>query len=136
MLTGGSNCATEQYTRMELVMAVFRRNLTSQLMQSAAQTLLEQRSLPSVLELGCGDGNISRGLSEQFPYKQYFASDLSAEAIDAAKRANIDSSVTFKVGEGFQPWKGMKFHLIISDIRYLNQEQEIFMIMIIHICCK
>ena len=75
-----------------------------------------------ILELGCGNGNITKFLikSQKGKKHSYFLSDISYEAVKAAKK-NIDyKKVKFKTGSMYNPWKNYKFDLIISDVSSIS----------------
>ena len=66
-------------------MAIFKRNLTSEILEDAASIYIENGDNNlSILEIGCGDGNISRNLSKKYPDNNFHASDISDEAIASA----------------------------------------------------
>ena len=102
-------------------MTVFKENLTSKLLQeSAIKIINNKKKILKILELGCGDGNISKYLfNHQNKKNFFFASDISKEAIVLAKK-NYKSKIIFKNGNLFDPWKGEKFDIIISDVSSIN----------------
>jgi methylase of polypeptide subunit release factors len=106
-------------------MTVFKRNLTSELLEKVARKNLEAIRLPlTFLEIGCGDGNISRSIALDFPEHKYFASDISYEAIEIARKLGMQDKsceIEFKVSDGFQAWNNKKFDLILCDISAINQ---------------
>jgi len=103
---------------------VFKENLTSKLLQKESLRIIDKTKKEiNILELGCGNGNITNYLiSNQKRSHAYFLSDISEEAIKEAKKNIKQDSVTFKIGSYFDPWKGKKFDLIISDISSINDE--------------
>ena len=59
-------------------MAIFKRNLTSKILEEQATMIISKKKTPiSILEVGCGDGNISINLAKNFPNNNYSASDIS-----------------------------------------------------------
>jgi release factor glutamine methyltransferase len=107
---------------VKLDMAVFSPNLTTKLIIKSAKTAFTE-SIKSVCELGCGQGDITFSLSESFPKSHYFASDISSEAIEAArnKLALTCDRSNIKIGDGLDPWRGYKFDLIINDVAGISQ---------------
>ncbi len=71
-------------------MSVFKENLTSQLIKENAVKIINKKKIPlKILELGCGNGNISKYLLQnqnRDKKNEYFASDISKEAISMAKK--------------------------------------------------
>jgi len=103
-------------------MAVFKRNLTSKILEEqSAKIIAEKDSLISILEIGCGNGNISRNLAKHYPRHSFFASDISAEAILQARNTDSDS-VTYIVSPGIDAWLDQKFDLVICDISAISEK--------------
>lgn len=103
-------------------MSVFKENLTSQLIKKTAINIInKKKNSIKILELGCGDGNISRYIFEKQKIKKnkFFASDISKKAIKIAKKKN-KKKINFKTGDLFNPWQGEKFDVIISDVSSIN----------------
>jgi len=104
-------------------MGIFKRNLTSKILEKETTSILASLKEPiHVLEIGCGDGNISKNLAYLFPENFYHASDISEESILKAKLLDLDKKINFKISSGLDVWKGQKFSLIICDIASINQE--------------
>ena len=104
-------------------MGIFKQNLTSKLLREASiQIVNKQNSISKILELGCGDGNISKYLLKNQKKRNIFcASDISNKAIKVAKK-KFKQKINFKTGDLFNPWKGEKFKIIISDVSSINDE--------------
>ncbi len=101
---------------------IFKENLTSKLLQKQALKILKKQSKKNVCEVGCGDGNISNYLISNLKKKHYFyLSDISRNAINAAKKKISYNNTIFKVGSLLSPWKNQKFDVVISDISSLSQ---------------
>jgi methylase of polypeptide subunit release factors len=102
-------------------MSIFKENLTSKLLQKVSVKIINnQNTILKILELGCGDGNISKYLLENQKRKNILhASDISDEAIKTAKK-NYEQKINFKTGNLFNPWKGERFNIIISDVSSIN----------------
>jgi ubiquinone/menaquinone biosynthesis C-methylase UbiE len=104
-------------------MSIFKENLTSKLLQEASiKVVNHQNSISKILELGCGDGNISKYvLKNQKKINILSASDISKKAIKVAKQ-NFEQKINFKTGDLFSPWKDEKFNIIISDVSSINDQ--------------
>jgi methylase of polypeptide subunit release factors len=104
-------------------MGIFKQNLTSKLLREASIKIVnKQNSISKILELGCGDGNISKYLLKNQKKKNIFcASDISNKAIKVAKK-KFKQKINFKTGDLFNPWKSEKFKIIISDVSSINDE--------------
>jgi release factor glutamine methyltransferase len=104
-------------------MSIFKENLTSKLLQEASIKIVnKQNSISKILELGCGDGNISKYLFKNQKKKNILsASDISKKAIKVAKK-KFEQKINFKTGDLFNPWKGQKFNIIISDVSCINDQ--------------
>ena len=102
-------------------MAIFKRNLTSKIIEAQTLIVLAEKKIPaSILEIGCGDGNISRNLVEKFPQNKFSASDISDEAISKAQKLD-NGLIDFKAGPGFDPWLNQKFDIVICDIAAISE---------------
>ena len=104
-------------------MSIFKENLTSKLLQEASIKIVNKKnSISKILELGCGDGNISKYLFRNQNQKNIIcASDISKKAIKVAKK-KFEQKINFKSGDLFDPWKGQKFNIIISDVSCINDQ--------------
>lgn len=105
-------------------MAVFKENLTSRILQDTAIKLVKSEpSITSILEIGCGDANISQAIWKSNQKLNFFCSDISEEAINKGKK-NLQNikNFNFKVGNLFEPWQGKKFDLIISDVPSISNQ--------------
>jgi methylase of polypeptide subunit release factors len=103
-------------------MAIFKRNLTSKILEEQSSIIISKKKTPiSILEVGCGNGNISLNLAKNFPNNNYSASDISDEAISQAKSLD-NTSVNFSVGSGIDYWLDQKFDLVICDISAISEE--------------
>jgi methylase of polypeptide subunit release factors len=103
-------------------MPIFKRNLTSEILEDAASIFIESGDNNlSILEIGCGDGNISRNLSEKYPDNNFYASDISDEAIASAKNLDLKKMIDFRVSNGFDEWLDSKFDLVICDVSAISE---------------
>ena len=103
-------------------MAIFKRNLTSKILEDTALEVLSKKSTcRKCLEVGCGDFNISSNLFKNFPSWSFSGSDISDEAINIAVKNDIKNIFDLRVGELFEPWVGEKFDIIISDVASISE---------------
>lgn len=106
-------------------MSVFQRNLTSILLEKALRDYLGKcPNGITVLEVGCGDGNITRAIASDFMGNRYFASDISKEAVEAARSLcsfEVSKIIEFRRSGGLDSWADNKFDVILCDISAINQ---------------
>jgi release factor glutamine methyltransferase len=87
----------------------------------------------SVLDVGTGSGVIILSLANILMSRastdcdaKFFASDISKEALAVAvknsKNLGFSDLVDFRQGDLFEPWKGMKFDLIVTNLPYIPHE--------------
>jgi release factor glutamine methyltransferase len=79
-----------------------------------------------VLELGVGGGAISLALANTLKTKIY-ASDISGEVLRVAKKnaknLELEKLIGFRQGDLFEPWKDMKFDIIVANLPYIPHEE-------------
>jgi len=113
----------EESLSFELRKDVFRPTNTSDiLIEACGKAILSPKK---VLDLGCGCGLVGITLSKMGLCKgPVFASDLSAEAVDLAKRNAEKMSVEYVAHRGnlFEPWKSEKFDVIIDDVAGISDD--------------
>ncbi len=82
----------------------------------------------SVLDLGTGSGAIAVSLKYNRPDLKVTASDISGKALKIARlnceRIIGDSSIDFIHGDLFEPVRGKKFDIIVSNPPYINPEEK------------
>ena len=103
-------------------MSVFKENLTSKILQKESLLVLNKdfKNKIDILEIGCGNGNISKFLiKNQLKNNFYYLSDISNDAIKSAKKNIKYKNIIYKVGTLFDPWE-KKFDLILSDVSSIN----------------
>ena len=103
-------------------MAIFKENLTSKILQEISSKIINKskRSL-SILEVGCGNGNITKYLIAQRKIDHIFhLSDISKKAINVCKNSIKYKSCSYKNGKWLLPWKNKTFDIIISDVSSIN----------------
>lgn len=107
----------------ELKKGVFYPTDTSTILIEACKQAIF--SPKKILDLGCGCGLVGITLAKMGLTKgPVYASDLSGEAIELARRNAKKMSVDYIARRGniFEPWKGEKFDVIIDDIAGISDE--------------
>lgn len=101
---------------------IFRKNLTSELLIDSLLGLPISPS-SSVLDLGCGDGNIGLKLAKERNLKTIYGSDVSSVSIREAISAATDTTMTFdyRIGPGLEPWKDFDFDIISCDVAAISK---------------
>ncbi len=103
-------------------MNVFQENLTSKILQQRSSLLASKfKREIDILEIGCGDGNISNFIiKNRNKNHNFYLSDISNYAIKTAKKKILYKKCKFKTGKWLNPWSNQKFDIIISDISSIN----------------
>ena len=89
---------------------ILKKNSTSQL---------------NILDICTGSGCIALALAQENPNARVYATDVSEGAVACAKNnaeINKINNVNFSHGSLFQPVKGMKFNLIVSNPPYIRTD--------------
>ena len=105
-------------------MSIFTENLTSKLLQQNSIKILNLKKDNNVLELGCGNGNITKYLIDHQKYdNNFFCSDISLEAIEIVKKNINYPKLVARSGSMFEPWKSdnLKYDVIISDVSSISE---------------
>ena len=97
-------------------MRTFKPNLTSEMLLSCAESIVNESS--RTLDLGCGSGYVGIQLAKSTKLKELCCSDLDKKSF---KKVSIEAkkymvNLHFMQGSLFEPWQGEKFDLIVSDI--------------------
>lgn len=72
----------------------------------------------TVFDLGCGYGPIGLAIARLLPEATVFMSDVNERAVDLARNnaeTNGISNVVIRAGEGFRPFPGQKFDLVVTN---------------------
>tara|TARA_B100000575_G_C23126726_1_gene652904 strand:+ start:384 stop:1046 length:663 start_codon:yes stop_codon:yes gene_type:complete len=106
-------------------MAVFKKNLTSKIISdNLINFTTNSKKKLRILEIGCGDGNISREaiIIDKKCKHTFHLSDISNEAIEIVKKKIKRKKIIIKRGSIFEPWKDYTFDIIISDVSSISDE--------------
>ena len=103
-------------------MKIFRENLTSKILQQKSSLIINKyKKEIDILEIGCGDGNITNFvINKRKIDHNFYLSDISNYAVSAAKKKIKYKKCKFKSGKWLDPWKDKKFDIIISDVSSIN----------------
>ena len=84
--------------------------------------LVLARKPASVLELGTGSGAIALALKKHLPGTRVVATELSATALDVAKRnaARLNLEIDWRHGGWFEPVAGERFEAIVANPPYVS----------------
>jgi len=83
---------------------------------------------PLILDIGTGSGAIAIALAKELNNAFIWASDISEEAIEVAKRNakkhNVSDKIRFLKGDLWEPLRRerLKFHLIVTNPPYVSSE--------------
>ncbi len=81
-----------------------------------------------VADLGTGSGAIALALARERPHWRIVATDISPEALSAARRNAADlgaGHVEFAAGDWFRPLAGRRFHLVLSNPPYVAEDDPV-----------
>lgn len=78
-----------------------------------------------VVDIGTGSGCLAVTLSVEEKNMDVTATDISKEALDVAKlnNENLGGTVTFFQGDLYEPLKGQKFDILVSNPPYIPNEE-------------
>ncbi len=78
---------------------------------------------PKVLDLGTGSGALICAIKSEIPHAIAVATDLQKEALAIANEnaQTLQLDISFKQGSWFEPLKGDKFDLIVSNPPYIEE---------------
>ncbi len=81
----------------------------------------------SILDIGTGSGIIAITLKKELPLANIYASDISLEALEVAKENAklLDAKINFVYGDLLEPVKDKKFDLIIANLPYIREDEQI-----------
>ena len=79
------------------------------------------------LDVGTGSGAIALSLALEGPFASVVATDVDAEALEVAGRnraaAGLDDAVELRPGRLFEPVRGERFHVVVSNPPYVAEEE-------------
>ena len=103
-------------------MKIFKENLTSKILQKNSSELINKiNKKGNILEIGCGDGNITNFvIKKRKKNHSFFLSDISEVAVKKARQKIKYKKCQFKIGKWLDPWEDNEFDVIISDVSSIN----------------
>ncbi len=96
---------------------------------SKGLNLIKGRRDLNILDLACGSGNISVAMASCNPYQNYYASDLSPDAIALAKENaelnEVADRIEFHSGSLFAPFKDKDiiFDMVLANPPYIKESE-------------
>jgi release factor glutamine methyltransferase len=98
---------------------------TETLIAVALEFLAGEEHEVRIFDLGTGSGAIALALAQERKKAQLFATDVSAEALAVARTnaqaLGLGERVAFAEGPLFEPAKGLRFDLLVSNPPYLAE---------------
>lgn len=87
-----------------------------------------------VCDIGTGSGCIAITLAKEEPNMRVVAADISATALEVARKNNekLGANVIFYEGDLLSPLKGMRFDIIVSNPPYIPNQEDVAKIVKIH----
>lgn len=96
---------------------------TEILVEKIYQTLVKLPLADKTLwDVCCGSGCIGLALKKRLPELNVFLADLSEKALALAQKNSGNSAVTFKQGDLFAPFEGMKCDFFVCNPPYISEE--------------
>ncbi len=80
-------------------------------------TILDLKSYPDCLEIGCGTGFLTTEMMELYPHGKWTISDLSQEMLDLCYQ-KVERSAEFMVMDGEYPRLEKSYDLIVSSLAF------------------
>jgi release factor glutamine methyltransferase len=100
---------------------------TETLVEVALRLLPDRESTARILDLGTGCGAVALALAKERPKAQITATDISTAALAVAREnaaeLGFENRIRFLPGDGFDPVRGERFDLILSNPPYLSQRE-------------
>lgn len=101
---------------------------TETLVEAALSRLPESDAAARILDVGTGSGAIALSLASERPRAELTATDLSKAALqiaaENADRLHVRERIRFLEGDLFEPVRGERFDLIVSNPPYVARRDE------------
>ena len=97
---------------------VFSKNRLDSGTELLIESLPLTPGLRAILDLGCGYGPIGLTVAKLLPEATVYMSDINERAVELASRnaaANRITNVVLRAGEGFAPFAGQPFDLVVTN---------------------
>jgi len=87
---------------------------------------LQSSQVKEALDIGTGSGCIALSLAVVMPETQWWAWDVSSEALALAQKnqAQFQQKVRWGQRDIFEPWGGQNFDLIVSNPPYIPEDEQ------------
>jgi release factor glutamine methyltransferase len=100
---------------------------TETLVEVALRLQPERDSAARLLDLGTGCGAIALALAKERPEADITATDISGAALAVARQnaaeLGFEDRIQFLLGDAFEPVRGERFDLIVSNPPYLSRRE-------------
>jgi release factor glutamine methyltransferase len=104
---------------------VFCPRPETELLIEEAKKIFDSKDKIKIYEIGCGTGIIAITLAKLFKNSIVFCTDINSKALDItkynAKLHGVKDKIKIFMGAFFEPVKGEKFNLIVSNPPYLSR---------------
>jgi release factor glutamine methyltransferase len=112
---------------LEVTPAVLIPRPETELLVTEALNYLKPLGAPQVLDVGTGSGCIAIAIAHRRPTAKVTASDISAEALEVARRNaarhGVAEKIHFVEGDLLAPLNGEQFDLIVSNPPYVSHPE-------------
>jgi len=107
----------------EVAPAVLIPRPETEILVDAALEVLRETSGPTLADLGVGSGAIAVSLAVCLPDAHVFGTESSSAALELAgrnvERHGVGDRVELRLGDLFDPLRGLSFHAIVSNPPYI-----------------
>ena len=105
------------------------RNETEELVDLIIKDVSNLKINPTIIDIGCGSGNIGITLAKYIKKSKVYLSDISLDAIEISKEnaKMVDGDITLLHGDMLKPYleNGIKADVIVSNPPYIDLNEEV-----------